>query len=233
MKFDFKKAICSPFSNHNWILSIIVLSSFYSAYTYNCLLIELFLLILLAGYYCQFAYNQINDIYPSLPEWIVSPAKYLRQGFMCLLSIFIFFIILSPIILIIGVLASTLHNNVLEQLFQFSTILGSAILTFFIPCVYASNFIFKEIFNFNKIFKIIINAKLEFLLSFFIYFIFYKICILFFNYAKTILVQIFLGTIVLSVLYPIIFNLFIQSYRLYKENNELKNCLLQDENYDK
>ena len=111
MQLDFKKAILLPFSGKDWLIRLIVLSllSFFGIIFYSqpsnienfAIILVLFFIIFL-GYFWQFAHNEINNIYPSLPSWKLDVIKYFKQGFICSFNIFAY---LAPVALYVCLLS--------------------------------------------------------------------------------------------------------------------------------
>lgn len=250
LPLDFKKAILLPFSGKDWVLRLIVLSvlslpgtNFYckSFHVDNLNLIILFLFILFLGYFCQFAHNEFNNVSPSLPSWKLDFVKYLRQGFICSIGMFINLLILSALIVPFYALMQAIHGDYINylstviyyQLFKIVTIYT----IFMVPCFYALNFRFKDMLAFKKIAQTFSNAKLEFLLCFAIFIISSKIISLLAPNIKPIYIQVILTSLILSIFYVVIFDLFIQTFKLskqryidwtvtnpnYSENTEIEN----------
>lgn len=235
MRLDFKKAILLPFSGKDWFLRLIVLSILsisqigfhfviYSKMNfnlYNDIIVWMILGLLFFGYFCQFAHNEFNNVSPSLPSWKLDFVKYLRQGFICSIGMFINLLILSALIVPFYALIQAIHGDYINylstviyyQLFKIVTIYT----IFMVPCFYAFKFRFKDMLAFKKNAQTFSNAKLEFLLCFAVFLISSKIISLLSLHIKPIYIQVILTSLILSIVYIVTFDLFIQTFKLSKQ----------------
>lgn len=249
MQLDIKKAILLPFSGKDWLIRLIVLSllSFFGIIFYsqpsnieNFAIIFVLFFIIFSGYFWQFAHNEINNIYPSLPSWKLDVIKYFKQGFICSFNIFAY---LVPVALylcllsyLLNIATKSLINPALPSIkifltnYSFNIFLTQIFavyllfIMFITPCLCANVIRFKDrpTVSFSKLFNIISNAKSEFLLALIIFIASSKIIELISKQIQPIYLQIILVCLLLSIVYIIVFDLFVQSFILSKYRREQK-----------
>lgn len=226
MQLDIKKAILVPFSERRWLLVLLILSVLRFCYKINNNLpfrmVLIFGAILFLGYFCQFVHNEFNNISPSLPSWKSNFIKYLRQGFICSIGMFINLLIFSCFIIPFFALTQVIHNNNVKYVYDLMHQLSEIIMiyvSFIVPCLYAENFKLRTVFNFKKLFKMIFNTKFDFLLCFIILIISGKIISLISLHIKPIYMQIILTSLIFSIVYVVVFDLFIQTFKLHKQKS--------------
>ena len=182
MKLDIKKAIYSPFSDPRWhikctipIILMFCSGLYFHLYNipYSNLMIINFTLLLpvwfvIAGFYVQFAHNEIHEIKPLLPEWNGNLLKFLKIGAICWGIIFIYFIpmllIDYPLSRIFYIFCSMMDFN--NDYIESSIVIISFLILFctlisFVSCIYYDDFRFKAIFKIKKIFILMFSVKKE------------------------------------------------------------------------
>lgn len=217
MKLNIKKAILLPFSGKGWFLRLIVISflSFsMNTYYYNkySFIPMLFLAFLFLGYFSQFAHNEINDINPTLPSWKLDLLKYFKYGFICFIGLFIYAILLGIIISLIGTLVDIFKIGFWDNLNQIMSNI-ELIFIILIQCIYSEKFKFKDLLNFLKPIKIILNNKLVFLSCILIIFISDKIAIYYGSNAELIYIKHLIFLVIKPLGYLILINILAQAYK--------------------
>lgn len=224
MQLDFKRAILLPFKGKDWLLRLIILGALSisivgSEYNINNVnLIIIILAPLLLGYYCQFAHNEFNNIFPSLPSWKLDFIRYFKNGFICFIGGTITFIVLLIMLCpIAGLLIEANQKNFLKY-FNSSIHLLDIILTIFImPCLYSIDFKFKKMIGVFKILRIFSYAKSEFFVWFLIFIIMHIALKSISIHITSFYIRIILMSLILSISYLTVFDLFIQAFSLSKE----------------
>lgn len=249
MQLNIKKAILLPFSGIDWFLRLTVLSllSFFGIIFYsqpsnieNFAIIFVLFFIIFSGYFWQFAHNEINNIYPSLPSWKLDVIKYFKQGFICSFNIFAYLVPVALYMCLLSYLLSiatkSLINPSLPPIkifltnYSFNVFITQVFavyllfIMFITPCLCANVIRFKDrpIVSFSKLFNVISNAKSEFLLAIIIFIASSKTIELISKQIQPIYLQIILVCLLLSIVYIIVFDLFVQSFILSKYRREQK-----------
>lgn len=204
------------------------------------ILIFFLLLVIFLGYFWQFAHNEINNISPSLPSWKLKFVKYFKQGLMCLIVLFSNLLFIGLLMGIIYMLVNTIlilfvnstisllqiiHNNTyLRFLYNFAILISEIYLLFILfvaPCFYANTFklFFKDRpqISLLKWFNIFSNAKGEFIFCIAGVFVSHLIVGLISNHIESLYMQIILTSLMLSIIYIVLFDLFIQAFILSKQ----------------
>lgn len=226
MKLDFKRAILLPFSGKDWFLRIIVLGALSVSimgseyYINNANLTMIFLAPLLIGYYCQFAHNEFNNIFPSLPSWKIEFIRYFKNGLICFIggttTFYLILIILFPITLF---LINANEKSLLKYFNSGIHILDLILTIFIMPCLYSLDFKFKNMIGVFKILKLKIfsYAKLEFFVWFSIFIILHIALKSISVHITIFYIRIILMSLILSISYLTVFDLFMQAFLLSKE----------------
>lgn len=224
IQLDFKKAILLPFSGKDWILRLVVLImlsvsgiSFPNKNIHSIMIILTFLTILFLGYFSQFAHNKFNNVFPALPDWRLDFIKYFKQGLVCFIGSMIYTIIFGYGAWYIVLLAEKFNINYFENLYKIFELLSVTFVTFFVTCIFAERFKFIDMFNFKKIFRILANAKFEFILCFMFDIGLDRIIEFVSPYLKPLYIHITLISTMLAIAYIMTFDLFTQTFILSKQ----------------
>lgn len=175
MKLDFKKAFNSPFSDEKWYIKLvfpfimtllgIMTSTFYKNDSGTNIMINLLTLfpsIILAGFYAQFAHNEIHDVEPILPELKSKIVDFLKYGFKLIgISIIYFSIVIVGAIISLGGLKTFNIFSLLGLvLIPIGLIIGF-VLVILAEGMFFDSFCFKDALDYKKVIALLSKVKME------------------------------------------------------------------------
>lgn len=175
MSLDFKKAFNSPFSEEKWYIKMvfpfvmtllgIMTSTFYkndAGANVMINLLTLFPSIILAGFYAQFAHNEIHDVAPILPELKAKIVDFLKYGFKLIgISIIYFSIVLvGSIISLAGLKTFNIFSVLGLVLIPIGLIIGFLLA---VPAegIFFDTFCFKAALDYKKAIELLSKVKME------------------------------------------------------------------------
>lgn len=175
MEISFKKALCTPFNDENWMSKIgigvllfvpALLTSFaFGEKNWTASLLTFIAGFFIGGYYWFVLNYELNDVEDILPEWDFIKIAYIAvQGFIIALG---YGLISLPVVAVFAALIFILKP--LSMIFIILGILVAVcwylILIPIAQTLFAKDFEFSEAFNFSKVYNIAKNSWQYYLLA--------------------------------------------------------------------